>query len=231
MRLITALAAASAIGVGAGLAGYLRILRPKHLGWGATREEMLRPMPLDGVIAEPTSVSTRAITIRARPDEIWFWLAQMGESPRAGFYSHEWIERLMGIDVRNSNVILPQYQHPEPGDALARAGYIQVRAVEAGKWLVLGPPADGDLWLDCTWCLALYPEDAETTRLITRVRARVKRWTPRAALWTAIIDPGGYVMERKMLFGIKQRAEKMADERRANVHVFEEVLLEAMKSA
>ncbi|HSP54439.1 MAG TPA: hypothetical protein VLS25_02530, partial [Dehalococcoidia bacterium] len=98
-------------------------------------------------------------------------------------------------------------------------------------WLVLGPPADKDLWLVCTWCLALFPVDPETTRLVTRVRARVNRWSPEAALWVALMDPGAYIMERKMLEGIKQRAEKMADDRRANVHVFEEVLLEAMKSA
>jgi hypothetical protein len=106
-----------------------------------------------------------------------------------------------------------------------------VRAVEEGKWIVLGPASDQGLWIDCTWCIAIYPEDDETARLITRVRAKVNRWTPAAALWMALMDPGVYIMERKMLEGIKQRAEAMADERRAHTRVFEEVLLEAMKSA
>ena len=231
MRLFMGLAAASAIGFAAGFAGYFRFLRPRHTRWGATDAELRRAMPLDGEVEYPTSVSTRAITIRARPDEIWLWLAQIGEGPRAGFYSYEWIERLMGMEVDNSSVILPQYQHPKLGDTLDRAGTMHVKAVEPGKWLVLGPPTDDIPWLACTWCLALYPEDAETTRLITRARIKIKRWTPKTALWTAMIEPGAYVMERKMLLGIKQRAEKMADERRAQVHVFEEVLLEAMKSA
>ena len=229
MRLFTALAAAAFLGVAAGLAGYTRVLRPKHIRWGATDEEVRRPMPLDGAVPDPNHVSTRAVAIRARPDEIWFWLAQMGESPRAGFYSYEWIERLGGMKVENSDVILPQYQHPRPGDTLDRAGTMVVRAVEEGKWLVLGPSADEDLWVACTWCLALYPVDDETTRLITRVRAKVNRWTPEAALWVALMDPGVYIMERKMLEGIKQRAEAMAEERRAHTQVFEDVLLEAMK--
>jgi hypothetical protein len=229
MRLLTALAAAAALAFAAGLAGYSHILRPKQLRWGATDDEVRRPMPLDGTIPGPSHVSTRAITIRARQDEVWMWLAQMGESPRAGFYSHEWIERLGGLKVDNSNVLLPQYQHPKPGDTLDRAGNMLVKAVEEGKWLVLGPPTDRDLWLDCTWCLALYPVDPETTRLITRVRAKVNRWTPEAAIWVALMDPGVFIMERKMLEGIKQRAEALADQRRAHTQVFEDVLLEAMK--
>lgn len=229
MRLFTALAAAAVLGVAAGLAGYTRILRPKHIRWGATDEEVRRPMPLDGAVPDPNHVSTRAITVRARPDEIWLWLAQMGESPRAGFYSYEWIERLGGMKVENSDVILPQYQHPQPGDTLDRAGTMEVKAVEPNKWIVLGPSGDEGLWVACTWCLALYFVDDETTRLITRVRARINRWTPASVLWTALMDPGVYIMERKMLVGIKQRAEAMADERRAHTRVFEDVLLEAMK--
>lgn len=231
MKLLTGLGALTTVGIAAGLAGYVRFLRPKQLRWGATDEEVARPMPLDGEVQDPTFVSTRAVTIGARPDEIWLWLAQIGESPRAGYYSYEWIERLMGMNVENSNVILSQYQQPKPGDRLDRAGYMTVRAVEPGRSLVLGPPADDKLWLNCTWCFALFPQDPETTRLVTRVRAKVRRWAPLSVLWTAVLDPGAFVMERKMLLEIKRRAENMAEERRAHVHVFEEVLLEAMKSA
>ena len=231
MRLLTALAAAAVLGVGAGLAGYTRVFRPKHVRWGATDEEVARAMPLDGEVPDPNHVSTRAITIKARPGEIWFWIAQMGESPRAGFYSHEWIERVAGMKVENSNVILAQFQHPRPGDALDRAGTMLVKAVDEGNWIVLGPPSDKNLWLDCTWCLALFPVDAETTRLVTRVRARINRWSPEAVLWTVLMDTGAYIMERKMLEGIKQRAEILSETRVAQTHVFEEVLLEAMKSA
>ena len=48
-------------------------------------------------------MTNRAITIDARPEEIWPWLAQMGELPRGGFYSHMWVERLMGMRVENAD--------------------------------------------------------------------------------------------------------------------------------
>jgi hypothetical protein len=82
--------AARGIGV---IAGYLFIIRPWHLRWGATQEESGRPMPLDDRVAKPTYVTNRALTIHALPEAIWPWLAQMGELPRGGFYSYEWVER------------------------------------------------------------------------------------------------------------------------------------------
>lgn len=231
MRTTAALAAATGLGIAAGLAVYARALRPRHLRWGATGEEVRRPMPLDDHVPRPHVVSTRAVTINARPDEIWLWLAQMGDSPRAGYYSYEWIERLMGMDVKNADVILPGMRDPAPGDALDRAGTMLVKAVDKNRWLVLGPPEDPGLWLACTWCFALYPIDPETTRLVSRVRARVKRWTPQAVFAMALMDPGAFLMERKMLLGVKERAEAIAEKRRAHTRIFEEVLLEAMKSA
>jgi hypothetical protein len=81
MRLFTALAAAAFLGIATTFAAYTRVVRPKHIRWGATDEELRRAMPLDGAVPDPTQVSTRAITIHARPGEIWFWIAQMGESP------------------------------------------------------------------------------------------------------------------------------------------------------
>lgn len=222
------LAAGITVATAGGLALYARTLRPKHTRWGATDDEIRRSMPLDDRVPGAKYVTNRAVTVRARPDEIWLWLAQIGESPRAGFYSYEWIERLMGMDVKNADAIYPEYQHPKAGDVLDRAGMMEVKAAEAHKWLVLGPP-DG-LWLGCTWCIALYPEDTETTRVVSRVRAEVKKWSPVAAILMAMLDPGQFLMERKMLLAIKKRAEAMAAERIAHVHVLEEVLLEAMKS-
>ncbi len=221
------LAAGITVATAGGLALYARTLRLKHVRWGATDEEIRRPMPLDDRVTGATYVTNRAVTVRARPEEIWLWLAQIGESPRAGYYSYEWVERLMGMDVKNTDAIFPEYQHPKAGDVLDRSGMMEVKAVEPHKWLILGPPEG--LWLACTWCIALYPEDAETTRVVSRVRAEVKKWSPVAAIWIAMLDPGQFLMERKMLLEIKKRAEAMAAERQAHIHVFEEVLLEAMK--
>lgn len=192
----------------AGLAAYAFVARPRHLRWGATDEEISRRMPFDGTVDDPTYVTNRAITIRAGPREVWPWLVQMGELPRGGYYSYEWIERLMGMRVANAKTVLPWFQHLRVGQALDRKGDMVVKDVEPGRFLVLGPPA-GAPDFAATWTLALYPGPDGGTRLLSRVRARLPRG-PRGWLWLALLDPGQFVMERKMLLEIKRRAEALA---------------------
>src|SRR5690606_2926082 len=67
--------------------GYARFLGPWHRHWGARDDEVTAPMPLDERVANPTAISTRAITIDVPPEKVWPWLAQMGDKPRAGYYS------------------------------------------------------------------------------------------------------------------------------------------------
>jgi hypothetical protein len=188
--------------------------RPWHRRWGATDAEVERKMALDEAVPDPTSVSTRAITIHAPAAAVWPWLVQMGDLPRAGYYSYTWIERMQGLNVENAREILPQYQVLHAGDAIDQRGTMRVLSVEPERHLVLGPPPDGGVdWLDCTWAFGLYPVDATTTRLVTRVRARFDYRGMLAAtpvwlwpLWVAI-DPGIFIMERKMLKEIKRLAE------------------------
>lgn len=189
-------------------AGYALAVRPRHLRWGATDAEVRRAMPRDQDVPHPTYVTNRAVTIAAPPEQVWPWLAQMGEWPRGGYYSYVWIERLMGMQVANADAVLPALQRVEEGDVLDRMGYMTVKAVEPGRYLVLGPP-DAAADVDSTWALALYPRVDGTTRLVSRVRARLPRG-PRGLLWWALLDPGQFVMERKMLLGIKRRAEALA---------------------
>jgi hypothetical protein len=190
----------------AAAAGYLCVIRPWHIRWGATDEEISRGMPWDEHVSRPTFVTNRAITINATPAEVWPWLAQMGELPRGGFYSYDWIERLMGMSVASSEHILPEQQRLAQGQALDRAGTMLVRAVGPGSFLVLGPP-DGLPELACTWALGLYPLDPGRTRLVSRVRARIAP-TARGIGLLLVLDPGQFLMERKMLLGIKRRAER-----------------------
>ena len=199
--------AARGIGV---IAGYLFIIRPWHLSWGATEEEIGRPMPLDDRVAKPTYVTNRAVTIHASPQAIWPWLAQMGELPRGGFYSYEWVERRMGMRVKNAERILPEFQRLSVGDALDRNGNMLVKALEPNRHLVLGPP-EGMPWGESTWALALYPIGSTATRLVSRVRGRIRR-TRQGLFWLALLDPGQFIMERKMLLEIKRRAEQPADD-------------------
>jgi len=164
-------------------------------------------MPWDDHISRPTYVTNRAITINVAPTAVWPWLAQLGELPRAGFYSYDWIERLMGMRVASSAQILPDQQWLIPGQALDRAGTMLVRAVEPEQYLVLGPP-DELAELASTWALGLYPASNGRTRLVSRVRAWVAL-TARGIGLLLLLDPGQFVMERKMLLGIKARAERL----------------------
>ncbi len=164
-------------------------------------------MPLDERIERPNYVTNRAITIQAPSEDVWPWLVQMGELPRGGFYSYEWIERLLGLWVLNAQRILPRFQQLRVGQALDRRGDMLVKAVDPGRFLVLGPP-EGEVF-DSTWALVLRALPDGSTRLLARLRAKLPRTTAGAFCY-GVLDPGHFVMERKMLLEIKRRAEAMA---------------------
>ena len=171
-----------AITAGAGMLAYLKIVRPRVLDWGATEEEAKRRMPGDEILPSASLQTTRVVTIDAPPEWIWPWLVQMGPRPRAGAYTYGWIERLLGIDIENTDRILPEYQHLEAGEFLAlnKSGNgIMVRDAQAERFLVLQ-------WIPAksTWIFGLYPQDDGTTRLVSRNRHLVRvpcsgwEWSP-----------------------------------------------------
>jgi hypothetical protein len=204
-RAAAGLTAGAAVG-----AGGLVLLRQWQRFWRATDEEIARAMPLDDRVPDPTYVTNRALTIQAPPEDVWPWLAQMGELPRGGFYSYLTVERLLRMKVENADRILPEFQNPKVGEAIDRAGTLLVLAVEPRRHLVLGPPRT--LELQSTWALALYPAGHLATRLVSRCRARLPRGA-KGLLWSLILDPGQFVMERKMLLEIKRRVESRAAKR------------------
>ena len=140
-------ALASTVAVSSGV--YTIIVRPRICRWGATDEEVRRALPGDE-LKSPYGyrpISTRAITIDAPPEEVWPWLVQMG-SGRAGFYTHEWVERLLFItyaDGHSSTRIHPEWQELHVGDRVpySRFNTVEVTLVDrprcliAGEWLVL----------------------------------------------------------------------------------------------
>ncbi len=186
---------------------YVFRIRKWHLRWGATDEEIARAMPLDGEIEKPTYVTNRAVTIAAPPEAIWPWIAQMGELPRGGFYSYLTVERLLRMKVANADRILPEFQDLRVGQAIDRAGTMLVKAVEPNRMLVLGPPPTSGF--DVTWAIGLFPSGDGRTRLVSRCRALFPRGG-KGLLMFLVLDPGQFVMERKMLLEIKKRVETPA---------------------
>jgi hypothetical protein len=193
-RLGLVMAALGAITV---LVVYRLIIQPWQHRWGATDEEVRRAMPGDDLIADASS-TTRAITIAARPEQVWPWLVQLGYG-RGGWYSYDWIDN----DGRPSaDGIVPELQQLQVGDQILMLPEMgpRVRQIQPDRYFVAGDH-DGP-----SWCLALYPT-ADGCRLVSRWRADWQL-TLANAFWILISDPGPFIMERKMLKGIKARAER-----------------------
>jgi hypothetical protein len=181
--------------------------RGRCLTWGATAAEADACLPGDELLASPDVVTTRAVQIGAPPGLVWPWLAQMGPG-RAGAYTYDWIENLLGLNMHSADVIIPEFQHIAVGDAWrlgARGPVLRVARLEVERALVVR--SDDGNWV---WAFAL-ESVAGATRLVSRNRIATpgSAW-PSRALARYLMEPGSLVMERKMLLGIKARAERLA---------------------
>ena len=173
------------------------------LTWGATHKEADARLPGDGLLAHPDGVSTRAITIDAPAAAVWPWIAQMGPAPRGGAYTYDWIENLLGLDMHSLDHVLSEFQHPEVGDAVG-LGSNRMRLERVEPERVLAWRSEDGNWV---WTFVLSERDG-ATRLISRNRFRLP--TLRARIGMLPMEPASLVMERKMLLGIKVRAERLA---------------------
>jgi hypothetical protein len=183
-------------------------LRGRVMRWGATAQEALATLPGDELLEHPDGVSTRAITIAAPPRDVWPWLAQMGPRPRGGAYTYDWIENLLGLDMHSADRVLDEFQRPAPGDEIAFGrNRMRLERVESGHVLAWRS-ADGN-WV---WSFVLTPHGAGT-RLLSRNRYRLP--TRAARLGMLLLEPGSLVMERRMLLGIRERAQRLAAQREA----------------
>lgn len=103
------IAAAAGLALAAGLetATYRR-WRPWCLSWGTTNDEATRALAGDELLADPAIMATRAVWVAAPPSVIWPWLVQMGPG-RAGAYTYDWIENVLGLGMHSADQILPQF--------------------------------------------------------------------------------------------------------------------------
>lgn len=196
---------ATAAGTAAALETTRRLVRTPVLTWGATDEEAGRSLPGDELLEDPAVVSTRAITIDAPPPAVWPWLVQMG-SGRGGAYTYDWIENLFGLGMHSAETVHPEWQNLAVGDVIPGKESLQGMRVE-----VLDPErALVTRSEDGTWVWAFVLEDlGGRTRLLSRNRIAMPDPSLGDRIGMAVMEPGSLVMERKMLHGIKERAERL----------------------
>lgn len=181
---------------------YLTWLRPWHLRWGATDQELRRSLPGDEVAHYPDFDATRAVTVNVPADNIWPWLVQIGYD-RAGWYSYDCIDNLCRPSAEN---ILPEFQDIAIGNKVPVSPWVfmKVKDFVPESWILWE-----STYGDGTWLWYLEPLDASHTRLISRMRFTY-HWDSPFILVELASDVGDIFMLRKCMLGIKRRAESGA---------------------
>ena len=195
--------------VGVFVAGVLRF-RHWQSTWGAGDDELTSTLSGDVLLTAPNLTATRAITIAAPADQVWPWIAQLGQA-RGGFYTYDAAENFVArCDIHSADRIVPEWQDIKPGDEVKLHPEVAliVAEVDPGHALVLrggvemggvAPP------YDFTWAFVVRSQPDGTTRLVVRERyAYTKSW---AAFLVEPVQFVSFVMSQKMLRGIRDRAE------------------------
>lgn len=192
--------------IGLVLSAYWLWARPYQLRWGATAEEIQRPMPGDELDPHPTFLATRAITIDGTPEQIWPWLIQMGYG-RAGYYGYDLIENVGSpLGILSAERILPEFQQFNVGDdvPISAVATMEFYEIELNSHVIWSGQT-GEYPGGFTW--ALYPVDENHTRFVSRIRWS-HHWTQpdiiALDLFTEFTD---HLAVRKILQGVKDRVE------------------------
>lgn len=185
------------------------LFRRFHLRWGATAAEADGGLPGDDFLSRADLQSTRAITVKAPANEVWPWLAQMGQG-RGGLYSYDFLENLAGLDIHSADRINPEWQDIKVGDrvhlAPAASADLEVGLADRGHALVLHvPPGSPPGPFDFSWAFVLQPRPDGTTRLLVRERYAYRQWWARCLV--EAVEVVSFIMSRRMLHGIRSRAE------------------------
>ena len=179
---------------------YWIFIRPQHINWGATSEEINMKFPIDEFISTNRIVSIRAINIHAPKEKVWPWIAQTGQN-RGGFNSYYWLENLFAAKMVNAESIHSEWQNPQPGDTVylgKNEPYIFVSLTKPNEYYSLSG-----------WTFYLQPVDDDNTRLIIRYPSMEIRQSKLMTIYYyGLFEPLHFIMESGMMMGIKQRAEK-----------------------
>jgi hypothetical protein len=183
------------------------IYRRWHLHWGATPDEAAAPMPGDDRFPNAQFRATRAITIAAPPELVWPWLVQMG-CLRAGWYSHDLLDNLgrpsaNTIEPALQDLQIGQWVPMSPKPPPTERTAFRVDSFEIERWLLWAKP-------DSTWSWWLAPTGDGGTRLVNRIHAVYdRRHLADASMGVVLMEFGDFAMNRRMMRGIKARAESL----------------------
>ncbi|HEY9514252.1 MAG TPA: hypothetical protein VIQ74_01130 [Gemmatimonadaceae bacterium] len=189
-----------------------RLLLPWYCARGTRSDERRASLPGDDIVAEPETGYTLALTIRAAPSEIWPWIVQMGRG-RGGFYTHEWVENLLGAGIQNADRIIPDLQHLAVGDRipltpdpyLGRPGqWMLVARIQPERSVVFRQTLPNGA--TATWSMVLRPQGDGTTRLLSRRRGG------QPTLFDRVMKPGYMFMDHGVLRGIRGRVEQALEQ-------------------
>ena len=186
------------------------ILWPWHRDWGVTRAEQAMALPGDRAPRLQDFEVTHGVTIDAPPETVWPWLAQIGQD-RAGFYSYDWLERLFLVDITNADELRPEWGSRKVGDFVraTQPDYLGGALGSQLGWYVTEVQPNRALVLHYWGAFVLLPDRPNRTRLIVRSTMsdpEIPVWA--GALAFTLFELPHFIMERRMLLGIKERAER-----------------------
>jgi hypothetical protein len=205
-----------------GLGGAARIavelLNPfgheRQIHWGIDAREAEQPFPGDELVVDPGWTWTHAIDVQASADDVWPWVAQIG-AKRAGFYSYQWLENLAGCEIRNAEAVHPEWEAKLGDDFFVHphAPPLRVSLIEPGRWFVAHAAAEHTdrPWVSVSWLFLIQPKGDKRCRVISRYRAaHSDDLGTRLSFGPALLRPIGFAMDRRMLEGLRRRAEHAA---------------------
>ncbi len=186
----------------------------KRLRWGTVGTEAIDPLPGDEHVLEPKWSYTLGVDIDAAPEQVWPWIAQLGQG-RGGFYTYQTLENMVGCKIANTTEVIPQHQHPAVGKEIYLHPAVPPMRIEAASpphaLVLAGSPPDIDAeetWAMSTWQFVVSPQPDGSSRFLTRGRSDYSSgWKVRLAFGRFPIEVITFVMSRKMMLEIKRLAE------------------------
>jgi hypothetical protein len=189
----------------------------RHRDLGAKPAEIAAVLPGDELVPEPATQTTLAVTVRAPAEEVWAWLVQIGQG-RGGWYSYDRLENAVGLDIHTTAEVREEWQHLAVGDRVVVVpegwgplpdGYsFRVARVDPPRALVLRQAPPEHPW-NGVWSFSVADDGQGRCRLLSRSRTEAPA-SAGARVAGRVLEPVTLVMTRRMLHGIRQRAEDRA---------------------